>query len=367
MPTTSDYGISYLTSFYQTGMSHSSEHTAGATYKGFNDTLAAWGSRRIMKQQCGQTWLKTFSEINGLYSSGKQLPYLQLVTWNDYEEGTEIESGIDNCFSLSASASGQSLKWTISGDESGVDYYRVYISTDGKNLMPLLDNAVGSRSVNLCSFSIPAGSYKLLVQAVGKPAMSNQITGAVNYSAACTTAGSGSGGGTPALSFTAAPASMSIPAGKSGAIQVTATPQSGAFNNSIALSCAGLPSGLSCSFSPANFVPGTGTATSTLTITSASVTSLNLHDRKWNTLYASAVLPFGIAGLALIGNVQRRRTMKSLLLICLLGGISLFSVSCGGSLLAPQSAALPGSRYSVTVNGSSTAGQVSATVAVTIQ
>ena len=22
---------------------------------------------------------------------------MQLVTWNDYEEGTEIESGIDNC------------------------------------------------------------------------------------------------------------------------------------------------------------------------------------------------------------------------------------------------------------------------------
>ena len=42
------------------------------------------------------------------YNSGKQLPALQLVTWNDYEEGTEIESGIDNCFSLSASVSGGS-------------------------------------------------------------------------------------------------------------------------------------------------------------------------------------------------------------------------------------------------------------------
>jgi len=318
-----------------------------------------------MNQQCGQTWLKTFSEINGLYNTGKQLPFLQLVTWNDYEEGTEIESGIDNCFSLSPSVSGKSLQWSISGDESSVDYYRVYISTDGKNLMPLIDNAVGLRSVNLCSFPIPAGSYKLLVQAVGKPTLSSQITGAVSYSPAC--GGTGSGGSTPTLSFAAAPSSVNIPAGKSGSFTITATPQSGSFNSSIALSCAGLPSTLSCSFAPASIVPGAGTAVSTLTISAASVTALNLHHRQWNALYASAVLPFGIAGLALIGNVQRGRTMKTLVLICLLAGISLVTVSCGGKTFAPQSAALPIGSYAVTVNGNSSSGLVSATVTVTVQ
>jgi hypothetical protein len=365
MPTTTDYGMSYLSSFYQTGMAYPSEQVGGAAYKGFNDTLAAWGSGRIMKQQCGQTWLKTFSEINGLYNAGKQLPLVQLVTWNDYEEGTEIESGIDNCFSLSPSVSGKSLQWSISGDESSVDYYRVYISTDGKNLMPLIDNAVGLRSVNLCSFPIPAGSYKLLVQAVGKPTLSSQITGAVSYSPAC--GGTGSGGSTPTLSFAAAPSSVNIAAGKSGSFTITATPQSGSFNSSIALSCAGLPSTLSCSFAPASIVPGASTAASTLTISAASVTGLNLHHRQWNALYASAVLPFGIAGLALIGNVQRRRTMKTVVVICLLAGISLVSVSCGGNTFAPQSAALPIGSYTVTVNGNSSSGLVSATVTVTVQ
>jgi len=366
MPTTSDYGMSYLSSFYQTGMSHSSEQTAGAAYKGFNDTLAIWGSGRIMKQQCGQTWLKTFSQVNSLYNAGKQLPFLQLVTWNDYEEGTEIESGIDNCFSLSSSVSGNSLKWNISGDESVIDYYRVYISTDGKSLMPLIDNAVGLRSVNLCSFPIPAGSYKLLVQAVGKPTLSSQIASGVSYSPACTGTG-GSGGGTPSLTFAASPASVNIAAGKSGSFTITATPQSGSFDNSIALSCPSLPSALSCSFSPANIVPGAGTAASTLTISAGSVTGLNLHHRNRNALYASAIVPFGIAGLALIGNVQRRRTMKSLVLICMLGGISLLGISCGGKTFAPQSAALPGSSYSVTVHGNSTSGLVSATVTVNVQ
>src|SRR6201993_3050283 len=106
MPTTSDFGISYLTSFYDTGMSTTGAQTVGAVYKGFNDTLASWGSNRVMGQQCGQTWLQTFSEINGLYHSGKQLAALQLVTWNDYEEATEIESGINNCLSVTAAASG---------------------------------------------------------------------------------------------------------------------------------------------------------------------------------------------------------------------------------------------------------------------
>jgi hypothetical protein len=367
MPTTSDYGISYLSSFYQAGMSHPSEHTAGAAYKGFNDTLAAWGSRRIMKQECGQTWLKTFSEINELYNTGKQLPFLQLVTWNDYEEGTEIESGIDNCFSLSSSVSGKSLQWKISGDESVIDYYRVYISSDGKNLMPLADSAVGVRSVNLCSFPIPAGNYKLLVQAVGKPMLSSQITGTVSYSPACGGSGSGGSGGTPTLSFAAAPASVNILAGKSGSFTITATTQAGSFDNSIALSCPSLPSALSCSFSPANILPGAGTAASTLTISAAAITSLNLHHGNWNALYASAVLPFGIAGFALIGNVQRRRTVKNLVLTCMLGGISLLSVSCGGKAFAPQSAALPGSSYTVTVHGNSSSGLVSATVTVNVQ
>src|SRR5215469_14318267 len=63
MPTTTDYGAGYLNSFYDTGMGFQSEQTVRAAYKGFNDTLASWGSNRIMGQQCGQTWLETFSEV----------------------------------------------------------------------------------------------------------------------------------------------------------------------------------------------------------------------------------------------------------------------------------------------------------------
>ena len=43
MPTTTDYGMSYLGSFYNVGMPLKNEETVGASYKGFNDSLASWG------------------------------------------------------------------------------------------------------------------------------------------------------------------------------------------------------------------------------------------------------------------------------------------------------------------------------------
>jgi hypothetical protein len=185
IPTTSDFGMSYLTSFYTTGMSYLQESTLGASYKGFNDTLAAWGSNRVMGQQCAGTWLQTFSKINSLYNASQQLPSLQLVTWNDYEEGSEIESGIDNCVSVSASVSGSALNWSITGDEGTIDHYTAYISTDGQGLMSLANFGPGLHSLNLCSYSLSPRPYTLYVQASGKPNLRNHMSGAVSYTPHC--------------------------------------------------------------------------------------------------------------------------------------------------------------------------------------
>jgi hypothetical protein len=363
MPTAADNGMSYLSSFYDTGMSFPSEQTIGAAYKGFNDTLAAWGSDRIMGQQCGQTWLQTFSKINGLYNSGKQLPDLQLVTWNDYEEGTEIESGIDNCLTVSASVAQNALHWSVAGDDSTVDHYTVYISSDGQNLMPLSNMAAGTDSLNLCSFSIPTGNYKLFLQAVGKPSLANQITGAISYSPGCA-----AGPGSSTLSFTASPSSITIPAGKSGSFTVAAESQSGAFNNAISLSCSGLPSSLSCSFSPGAITPGSGTVASTLTISSASVTGMSFPQRGQSIpIYGSWLLSFGIAGFAFIGNTTRRRSAKGIALFALLA-LGMFTVSCGGGKTGTQSVAAPApSSYSVTILGNSSSTQFSTAVNITVQ
>jgi Glycosyl hydrolase family 71 len=365
MPRDSNYGLDYLSSFYHAGLASSHIETVGAAYKGFNDSLAAWGSRRVMSQQCGKTWLQTFSKINSLYNSGRQLPYLQLVTWNDYDEATELESGIDACFSLTASVSGSALQWGISGNENTVDHYNVYISADGQNLMTLTNTQPGLHSVDLCSFPIPSGNYKLFVQAVGKPMLANRMPGPVSYSPACANTGTG----TPTsqnASFTASPTTLTIPSGKSG--QVTVTAQPAASNKaSIALSCNYLPANLVCSFSPTTITPGNGTATSTLKITNTATAAKNSSSRSSGFMYASWIFSFGFAGFVFAGNLKNTRRVLSIVLACAaVGGVMLTSSCGGGKSLGAASTNGP-STYTISVLGNSDSTQISTEVVVSVQ
>jgi hypothetical protein len=373
MPTTTDYGMSYLKGFYNTGIPLTKEQTVGAAYKGFNDSLASWGLGRVMGQQCGQTWLQTFSEINSLYHSGMQLSALQLVTWNDYEEGTEMESGIKNCFTISAKQSGNSLQWTITWAESTIDHYVAYISTDGQNLMPLGNVNTGLTSANLCSYSVPNGSYTLYVQAVGKPSISNQISGPVTLTSTCT-AGTTSD---PTVSLGTNPSSVTIQSGGSGNLTVTATPASGAFNNAIALTCSGLPKGLTCSFSPASVTPGSVAVDSVLTVAAASSFTAEDHRDRSHTLFATWLVSFGLFGLTLVGKVQRKRIL-AVLGACIVAAMMVGATSCGGgtgitaipsSPTSPSNPSNPPSpvSYSVTINGNAGSVQLATTVTVTVK
>lgn len=177
-------GLSYMDSFYATALRYPGSATFGSGYKGFNDTLASWGSNRIVNQQCGQTWLSTFAEAGKYYSSTNALPALQIVTWNDYEEGTEIETGIDNCVTVAGGTTGNILNWSITGQENTVDHYTVFISLDGQNLMPVADVPAGTHSVDLSQYSFDPANYILYVKAVGKPSMTNKMSAAIAWSRA---------------------------------------------------------------------------------------------------------------------------------------------------------------------------------------
>jgi len=175
--------LSYIDGFYTAAQS-SSKYTVGSGYKGFNDTLAAWGSNRIINQQCGLTWLDTFAEARRYYSSSRQLPAIQVVTWNDYEEGTEIESGVDNCVALSSVVTGSNLTWSIGpkASEATINNYSVFISTDGQNLMKLADVAAGTHSLSLSQYNLASGTYVLYVKAVGKASIVSHMSPAVSFS-----------------------------------------------------------------------------------------------------------------------------------------------------------------------------------------
>lgn len=86
--------LKYLERFYDRARRNPGKFAVGSVYKGFDDSRASWGKGRRIPENCGQTWLDTFAEINRHYSASYQLPAVLIVTWNDYEEGTAIEPGI---------------------------------------------------------------------------------------------------------------------------------------------------------------------------------------------------------------------------------------------------------------------------------
>src|SRR4030095_11909584 len=70
------------------------------------------------------------------------------------------------------------------------------------------------------------------------------------------------------LDFTlsASPNDLTVNAGQNAKLVVTATQVGGSFNNSVNLTCSGLPSGAKCQFSPSGISPKTGSAMSNLSI-----------------------------------------------------------------------------------------------------
>jgi hypothetical protein len=239
--------LNILLSFYQTAQSNPGKNAWGAGFSGFNDIMAGFfppapagqpitAAARLEDDGCGRTWLKTFAAAAPFAPA-----FMQAVTWNDYDEGTEIETGIDNCVSSVTAAMGSSalantLSWTVNfstridgsrGDDSTIDRFNIFDSLDGVDLT--LATAVcnlggkaadgdhvctgtGSpaRSLDLKSLITSVGVHKLFVQAVGKPSILNHVTmKAVNFvpvRVTVTSQTSGSAGATLAVAANAASA-----------------------------------------------------------------------------------------------------------------------------------------------------------------
>ncbi len=94
----SHYGEDYLTYFYRTMIdNHPDKLAVGAVWPGFDDSKASWTRNRHMAYRCGKTFSDTLRIFRHYYGSQNPPPYLLIVTWNDYEEGTDIERGISHC------------------------------------------------------------------------------------------------------------------------------------------------------------------------------------------------------------------------------------------------------------------------------
>ena len=50
-----------------------------------------------MTAQCGQTYRETFNLWRKYFPADQVIPFVLIETWNDYEEGSEVEPGIPVC------------------------------------------------------------------------------------------------------------------------------------------------------------------------------------------------------------------------------------------------------------------------------
>jgi len=94
----SDWGEDYLQGFYKSVKSgYPDKLVVGTIWPGFDDSRASWGLNRRMDRRCGKTFEDTLHVFRQHNDPNRPMPFLLIATWNDYEEGTQIEDGVAHC------------------------------------------------------------------------------------------------------------------------------------------------------------------------------------------------------------------------------------------------------------------------------
>ena len=142
--------------------------------------------------------------------------------------------------------------------------------------------------------------------------------------------------GTGDFSITAPTTNVSVNGGQTASVAVSLTGTNG-FNGAVALSCAGLPTGASCSFNPASVTLSGATATSvTVAIATATPTPANPYSASRNSaslgtrgVILAGMLPLGLLGL--FGFRKRLTKVRGALLLLVLSVLTIGGMAgCGG-------------------------------------
>lgn len=168
--------------------------TFGAAYKGVDHSQSGFQTDHlIVDQQCGKVWLNTLTEAATQgFGTGNQMQAFQINTYDDFDEGTEVQTGIDSCYSVTAAmaSDGHTVGYTLSTSNSTaaplsplnstLDHLVVYYSTDSitATQVTTISPPLSSGTVDIAGMGVPTGA-QIYVKLVGAPFIKNMFAPAV--------------------------------------------------------------------------------------------------------------------------------------------------------------------------------------------
>jgi len=180
------FNLNAVTNDFSAIKSHNTKQAFGAMCAHFDGTLTksvGWSEGKYLPSSNGVCEITRANTYNTYIAGMTNMTRMQWATWSDWEEGTEVEDGTENNFALTTQMNTTNvLGWTItSGDERTIDHYDVYAQTNGGNAAYLCPVPTGIYQTNISQLGLTQGSYKLYVNAVGKPCIRDHMSSPLVY------------------------------------------------------------------------------------------------------------------------------------------------------------------------------------------
>jgi hypothetical protein len=221
--------------------------------------------------------------------------------------------------------------------------------------------------LNACGSSLAAGSscsIGVFFDPTGSGAVSGTLTIADNASGSSQTVPLNGMG--QDFSFLPSSSAQTIKPGQTASYTISVNPVAG-FNQTVALTCSGAPTGSTCSLSSSS-VTLTGSTPASLTVSVATIGNSAVRAQASGSSSSSSPLSIyfaicGFPGLLLLGPRSRKSgawAARALLGLAVLSVLSLLLAGCGGSN-GTGGGGTPASTYTLTVTGTFAAGSANLT------
>jgi PKD repeat protein len=128
---------------------------------------------------CGANWMSSLKQLNK--SAAQNVDQVQIISWNDYDAGKQIEAGVDGCVAITPMATDTGVAWNSAGNTETIDHYTIYASTDGVNFTAVGDAAATASGFDLSALNTTDTQATVVVQAVGKSSFINKTSSPVTY------------------------------------------------------------------------------------------------------------------------------------------------------------------------------------------